>query len=124
MLPKEQLSEKDDGILTAYEAAGLNLSNTELVVLSACETGLGEMMNSQGVYGLQRSFMLAGAKAVLMSLWKIDDNATQQLMTHFYRAWLAHPERGKQSALREAEIKLRDQFPQPYYWGAFVLIGD
>jgi CHAT domain-containing protein len=82
------------------------------------------MLNGQGVYGLQRSFLVAGAGSVLMSLWKIDDRATQQLMVEFYKEWLKDPGAGKQSALRQAQLNLRKQFPQPYYWGAFILVGN
>jgi CHAT domain-containing protein len=114
----------DDGILTAYEATFLNLSNTKLAVLSACETGLGEIKNGEGVYGLQRAFEIAGVRNILMSLWKIDDAATVALMEEFYKALLES--HNANAALKKAQDKMRltPKYDQPYYWGAFKLVGD
>lgn len=108
--------------LTAYEASQLNLLNTELVVLSACETGLGEVQNGEGVFGLQRAFIIAGADAVLMSLWKVDDEATKEFMINFFNSWLEHND--KQLALKIAREAIKAKYKYPYYWAAFVLIGE
>ncbi len=117
-------SKKEDGVLTAYEASILNLSNTELVTLSACETGLGDIVDGQGVYGLQSAFISAGAKNVLMSLWVVDDYATQKLMTEFYTLWINnYGKMTKREALRKAQLSLMAKYPDPYFWGAFVMIG-
>ena len=111
----------ENGILTAYEAMNLNLDQTELVVLSACETGLGELEAGEGVYGLQRSFLVAGAKSVVMSLFKVSDEVTQQLMVRFYQKWL---ETGnKREAFTDAKKEIRNEYPDPIYWGPFVMIG-
>jgi CHAT domain-containing protein len=117
----------DNGILTAYEASQLNLQGTELVVLSACETGLGEQGNSEGVFGLRRALQEAGADAVMMSMWSVPDQETQELMALFYAKWLTGLD--KPEALRQAQLAERDVVRKrygrdlPYYWGAFVLVS-
>ena len=117
----------DDGILTAYEATSLSLQGTELVVLSACETGLGESANGEGIFGLRRALQEAGAESILMSMWKVPDSETRQLMTLFYRKWVEGKD--KHAALQEAQLELRNdimarwQEDRPQDWAAFVLVG-
>ncbi len=119
---KESTSmEEENGIITAKEVAQMNLSNNRLVVLSACETGKGQVVNGEGVYGLQRAFQVAGADNVIISLWKVDDAATQLLMTYFYEHYLTSL--NPREALKKSQIQLQETYPHPNYWGAFYVVG-
>jgi CHAT domain-containing protein len=99
----------EDGILTAEEIVGLDLRGTELVVLSACETGLGKVAGGEGVMGLQRAFHLAGVRSVIASLWKVDDHATRTLMVEFYKN-LWQKKLGKLESLRQAQLTMIGQY--------------
>lgn len=109
----------EDGVLTAYEASNTYLGSTELVVLSACETGLGEIKTGEGVYGLQRSFQLAGADAIIMSLWQVPDKETVDLMKTFYHYWLQSND--KHDAFRKAQLDMSKKH-HPFYWAAFMML--
>ncbi len=118
----------DDGYLTAAEAVGLQLDGTELVVLSACNTGQGDIQTGEGVYGLQRSLTVAGARSTLLSLWKVDDAATAEFMTRFYTRLKAGE--GRSDALAATQKEFRSglagdgAWKEPYYWAAWQLVGD
>ena len=111
----------DDGILTAKEVSKLDLSGLELLVLSACETGLGEI-SDDGVFGLQRGFKKAGAQTIVMSLWKVDDEATQKLMTEFYKNYLSG--KSKHESLLKAQKTVRETpgWEDPEFWAGFILL--
>lgn len=118
-------SGEEDGILTALEASALDLDGTELVVLSACETGVGDVERGQGVFSLRRALALAGAETQVMSLWEVDDEATKTLMSAYYEK-LFREGKGRSEALREAELAMLGQkaLEHPYYWAAFIASGD
>jgi len=111
----------EDGILTAYEIVPMDLSNTELVVLSACESGLGDIDGNEGVYGLQRAFKIAGVRFIIMSLWQVPDAATVELMTRFYTHLLKH-NRPVRTSLLQAQKEMRVEGYDPFEWAGFVLI--
>jgi CHAT domain-containing protein/tetratricopeptide (TPR) repeat protein len=134
---------EDDGILTALETAGLDLWGTKLVVLSACETGVGEVKNGEGVYGLRRALVLAGSESQVMSLWQVSDEATKDLMVGYYKRLLAGE--GRTEGLRQVQLEMlrsghqdvgqraprpgqkearKADFSHPYYWAAFIPSGD
>ena len=115
-------SEAEDGILTAEDVSGLDLTSTELVVLSACDTGLGDVQVGEGVFGLRRAFQVAGAKTLVMSLWQVRDIETQELMENFYQRLRSGE--GRASALRKAQLAMKKKYPNVYYWGAFICQGD
>jgi len=117
------VSGEEDGLLTALEASGLNLWGTKLVVLSACETGVGKVTNGDGVYGLRRSLVIAGAESLVMSMWQVDDFATKELMSGFYKKLADGKPRS--SALREVQLDLlaKPKYAHPFYWAAFLPAG-
>jgi CHAT domain-containing protein len=114
----------EDGILTAMEASGLDLWGTKLVVLSACETGAGKVTNGDGVYGLRRALVIAGAESLVMSLWQVDDEATKELMAGYYKRLTAG--KARSAALRDVQLEIhnRTQYAHPYFWASFLPAGD
>ncbi len=115
-------SAAEDGLLTAEEILDLDLSGTELVTLSACQTGYGERIINESIISLQRAFLIAGAKMLVMNLWQVPDEQTAELMQDFYRR-IAEG-KSQAQALQQAQLAIRQKFPSPYYWGAFVCLGD
>ena len=109
----------EDGILQADEIASINLSGTSLLVLSACETALGDI-SSDGVYGLQRAFKMAGVETIIMSLWEVDDKASALFMSYFYEALTAG--KNKHEAFVSAQSQLKEKYSDPYYWAAFIML--
>jgi CHAT domain-containing protein len=114
----------DDGILTALEASALNLWGTKLVTLSACDTGVGEVKNGEGVYGLRRAFVLAGTETLVMSMWPVSDYVTRELMTAYYRGLKQGQGRGE--ALRQVQLSMlkRKGRDHPFYWASFIQSGE
>ena len=126
---KGDLDERlDDGLATAMELSGMDLRGTDLVILSACDTGVGKNRKGQGVIGLRRAFQQAGARSLVMSLWKIPDEETKDLMVDFYNR--LKNGKSKLTALREASLavmrttKDKTGSTNPFYWGGFILIGS
>lgn len=114
----------DDGVVTALEAAGLDLRGTRLVVMSACETGVGKITNGEGVYGLRRALVIAGAESLVMSMWQVDDHATKDLMVGYYKKLSAG--RGRSVALAEIqrEMLAQKKYAHPFYWASFIASGQ
>lgn len=119
-LGKFDLTNVEDGILTADEISQMDLSDTKLVVLSACETAKGKMDPVDGIYGLQRAFKIAGVRTIIMSLWKVQDEATYDLMTHFYTYLSNGIERHE--ALWKAMMIIKEKYKDPYYWASFIML--
>jgi CHAT domain-containing protein len=118
---KRPLGNFEDGALVAYELCDLDLRNTELAVLSACLTGQGDVVGSEGVYGLQRAFRIAGAKFLIVSLWQVPDSQTLELMRLFYQNWLEKKE-SLRDAFDHAQQAFRKNNPSPFVWAGFVLV--
>jgi CHAT domain-containing protein/Tfp pilus assembly protein PilF len=117
-------SSGEDGILTALEASSLNLVGTQMVVLSACDTGQGDLSVGEGVYGLRRAFVLAGSESQVISLWRVQDNTTKDLMVAYYEHLMQG--KGRSAALREVQLTMlkNEQTAHPYYWAPFIQSGS
>jgi CHAT domain-containing protein/Tfp pilus assembly protein PilF len=121
---KPRQSGGEDGILTALETTALNLVGTKLVVLSACDTGLGNISAGEGIYGLRRALVIAGSESQMISLWKVDDDATKELMVAYYKKLLDN--QGRSASLRQTQLEMLkgEKYQHPYYWAAFIPSGD
>ena len=121
---KPRQSGGEDGILTALETTLLNLVGTKLVVLSACDTGLGNINAGEGIYGLRRALVIAGSESQMISLWKVADDATKDLMVAYYKKLLDN--QGRSEALRQTQLEMLkgEKYQHPYYWAAFIPSGD
>ena len=119
--------DSQEGVLYSNDVYGLKL-NCDLLVLSACETGLGKIMKGEGIVGLSRAFIYAGSKNLLVSLWKVSDNSTSQMMVEFYKQLLSKEktELNYAEILQKAKLMLilGKDYSRPYYWAPFILIGD
>lgn len=117
---ESRIEGREDGILTARDISQMNLEGTELVVLSACETGLGDIVGNEGVYGLRRAFEIAGAEHLIMSLWQVPDKQTSELMILFYSNWILEG-MNIHDAFNAAQRVMRMKYDNPYFWAGFVL---
>jgi CHAT domain-containing protein/Tfp pilus assembly protein PilF len=119
------LSQDNDGVITAFEMTQLDLLGTKLVVLSACDTGVGEIKNGEGVYGLRRAVVLAGAESQLVSLWPVSDRSTRDLMIGYYKGLMQNE--GRSEALRRMQLRMlrgAEKNAHPYYWASFIQLGE
>ena len=114
--------QQGDGILTQEKIAACDFQGTELVVLSACSSGLGGVEPGEGVFGLKRAFLLSGAKQVMCSLWPVASAQTKSFMEYYYRSYIKNQDARK--AIKEARKKLRQIYQSPYFWGAFIVAGE
>lgn len=110
----------EDGIATAEEISQLDLRGTDLVTLSACQSGLGDVQSSEGVFGLQRAFKMAGVQSLIVSLWPVSDDVTIEFMEILYSQWLNGST--KDAAFRKAQSEIKKSYKNPFYWAAFVMI--
>ncbi|MDE5975439.1 MAG: CHAT domain-containing protein, partial [Muribaculaceae bacterium] len=118
---KVSTDECEDGLLTSKEISRMDLSDIDFAVLSACETGVGAV-SGEGVFGLQRGFKLAGVNSIMMSLWKVDDDATEKLMTEFYRNWVENRDSRKSLKIAQEAVRKTPGWEHPKYWAGFILL--